>query len=63
MSDEDLVIGDDAIHGEAAYTFQDVEDTTDLLMGESPKNGDPEKGGAAKEAATDDPEIDVAKQV
>jgi Amt family ammonium transporter len=65
MSDEDLVIGDDAIHGEAAYTFQDVEDTTsNLLMGESPKeNSDPEKGGATKGAATDNPEIDAAEQV
>ena len=64
MSDEDLVIGDDAIHGEAAYTFQDVEDTTsNLLMGESPNNSDPEKGVAAKKAATDNPELGVAEQV
>jgi len=47
MSDEDLLIGDDAIHGEAAYAFQDVEDTTShLLFGESPT--DPENGGGAK---------------
>lgn len=28
MSEQDLMIGDDAVHGEAAYTFHDVEDTT-----------------------------------
>jgi Amt family ammonium transporter len=69
MSDEDLMIGDDAIHGEAAYAFLDenvvdVEDpNSSLIMGESPKNSDPENSGAAKEAATDNPEIDVAARV
>ena len=52
MSDEDLMVGDDAIHGEAAYAFQDVEDTTSqFLMGESPNSGDPENGGVAKKEA------------
>jgi Amt family ammonium transporter len=32
MSDEDLIVGDDAIHGEAAYAFQDVEDTTSQFL-------------------------------
>ena len=57
MSDEDLLVGDDAIHGEAAYAFQDVEDTTSqFLMGESPNSGDPENGGAAKKEAISDAE-------
>lgn len=54
MSDQDLMLGDDATHGEAAYAFQDVEDTTSqMLLGQSPNSGDPENGGVAKkEAAT-----------
>lgn len=55
MSDQDLIIGDDAIHGEAAYAFQDVEDTTSqFLFGESPNNGDAENAAAKKEAAAAD---------
>ena len=57
MSDEDLMVGDDAIHGEAAYAFQDVEDTTSqFLMGESPNSGDPENGGVGKKEAISDAE-------
>lgn len=52
MSDEDLIIGDDAIHGEAAYAFQDVEDTTsEFIVGEPPNNNDHGDGAAKKEAA------------
>jgi len=51
MSEQDLIVGDDAIHGEAAYAFQDVEDTTSqFLVGESPH--DPENGGATKKEAS-----------
>ena len=62
MSDEDLMIGDDAIHGEAAYAFQDVEDTTShLLLGESPRGaGDPENGGVAKKEANAELEAEAA---
>jgi ammonium transporter, Amt family len=57
MRDEDLMVGDDAIHGEAAYAFQDVEDTTSqFLMGESPHSGDPENGGVAKKEVISDTE-------
>jgi Amt family ammonium transporter len=60
MSDEDLIVGDDAIHGEAAYAFQDVEDTTSqFLMGESPHSGDPENGVAKKEGVSDTEQVTV----
>lgn len=49
MSDQDLIVGDDATHGEAAYAFQDVEDTTSqMLLGESPRHDDPESGALKK---------------
>ena len=52
MSEEELLIGDDVIHGEAAYAFPDVEDTTSQLM--LGKEADPENGHGGhvnKEAA------------
>ena len=45
MSDEDLLVGDDAIHGEDAYAFG--EPTRSLLHGDTerrPINGDGELG-------------------
>lgn len=43
MSDEDCLIGDDAIHGESAYTFGEELST---LHGLTPKAGDEEAGVA-----------------
>jgi hypothetical protein len=63
MSDEDLLVGDDAIHGEAAYAFYDVEDTTsNIVAGETLQSSDPENGGAAKEAAAINPGPNVTAQ-
>jgi len=52
MSDEDLMIGDDAIHGESAYTFGDVHGIT--LHGHEPmrKKSDIETGTPPESAET-----------
>jgi Amt family ammonium transporter len=43
MSDADCLIGDDAIHGESAYTFGEELST---LHGMTPKVADEEAGGS-----------------
>jgi ammonium transporter, Amt family len=60
MSEEELLIGDDVIHGEAAYSFQDVEDTTShLVLGEHADSENGNGSPARKEAATELPEQKV----
>ena len=55
MTEEELLVGDDAIHGEAAYAFQDFHDAgAHHLEG---READPESGeriGSKKESSADD---------
>ncbi|KAF2489254.1 amt family ammonium transporter [Lophium mytilinum] len=57
MTEEELMIGDDAIHGESAYTFGDITHTGLTLHGHEPSRkltdieaGTPETGEASKAA-------------